>query len=167
MHAEAMEFVSRALIGKKFDRVVEIGSRNINGSVRPLFIGKVEDDYWGIDLHEGPDVDEVADASDWAPQGLVDCVVCCEVLEHAPNVEHLVEKVSQWLSPGGWFLMTCAAPDREPHSSIDGGPLRPGEFYSNIEPTGFQELLDIYGLYVERMEYDMVRGDLRVVAQRR
>lgn len=167
MHAEAMEFVSRTLIGKKFSNVVEIGSRNINGSVRGLFSGKAGESYWGIDLYDGPDVDEVADAVDWRPEGKVDCVICCEVLEHAPDVNGILKMVSESLSAGGWFIMTCAGPGRKPHSSIDGGPVRPHEHYANVAPAGFQELCEINGLYIDQIEHHEGRGDLYAVAQKR
>ena len=42
--------------------ILEIGSYNVNGKVRDLFLGSVK--YIGIDLQEGPDVDIVMDGHD-------------------------------------------------------------------------------------------------------
>jgi hypothetical protein len=58
---------------------LEVGSLNVNGSVRPLFTGP----YVGIDMQAGSGVDMVLNAHDL---GMVsnrfDCIVCTEMLEH-------------------------------------------------------------------------------------
>lgn len=66
--------------------VVEVGSLDINGSVRPLLRGVGH--HHGLDLVAGPGVDEVADASTWVPPRAYDLAVSAEVLEHATLAGH-------------------------------------------------------------------------------
>ena len=129
MHIEAYAYAVKHLAGKRFGDVVEVGSRDINGSVRSLLDCKT---YTGIDLAAGPNVDVVGDAFDMNHP--CDLVVCMEVLEHEARAEELVAHMATWLRPGGAMLLTAAGPGRADHSAHDGGPLRPGEHYANIDP---------------------------------
>lgn len=130
MHAEAREFVAQAVAGHTFARVLEFGSRNINGGVRDLFDCT---EYVGLDIAPGPDVDVVGDAADWERSGF-DAVVCCEVLEHTPDGKAIIAAARRALVDG-LLIVTCATDPREPHSATDGGTLRPGEYYANVSPT--------------------------------
>lgn len=113
-----------------FDVVVEIGSRDINGSVRDLFPSS---SYTGLDLYEGPGVDWVGSAVHYEPDGPVDCVVCCEVLEHTPDWDLLIHVAAGWLRPKGRLIVTCAAPNRPAHSGITGAwVLEDGEYYAGL-----------------------------------
>jgi hypothetical protein len=116
-------------------RVLEIGSRNINGSVRGLFDGVV---YEGIDVAEGPGVDVVADGATYVPTLPPDCVVCCEVLEHAPTAADIVRHMGAIVAPGGSVIVTCAGPGRAPHSAVDGLVVREGEHYANVSHVDMQ-----------------------------
>lgn len=144
MHVGAMAFVgARARLLGPFMRVVEIGGRNVNGSVRGLFAEAYE--YTCIDLLPGQGVDVVDDAAGWEPLRAPDAVVCCEVLEHAPDPEALVMAAYRWLVLGGVFILTTACEPRAPHSAIDGGPLKPGEFYANVDPADLERWLKVFG----------------------
>lgn len=125
MHAEAMEFLRRLTITGP---VIEIGSRNVNGSARDAFLGL---EWYGIDSQDGPGVDCVVDAAKYWPYRLIRTVVCCEVLEHASNWRDILHNVAAW-DDDIVLVITCAGPGRKPHSAIDGGPLRDGEYYANI-----------------------------------
>ena len=141
MHEAAFHFIAH-IVQKEgpFDSVIEIGSLDINGTVRPLF-GDAE--YTGLDPQEGPGVDWVGDALDYKPKKKVDCVVCCEVLEHSPKWQAIVKKGMEWLDDDGVFLITAAGPGRKPHSAVDGSHnVRDFEHYENIRPSDLaKELL--------------------------
>lgn len=144
MHAEAFAFVKQFSTDAPID-VIEIGSRNINGTVRPLFPNA----RWvGIDLHPGPDVDVVCDMRDYAPPDSVDLVVCCEVFEHAEPWRQMISQAQSWLKPGGRMIITCAGPGRLPHSHIDGCQLRSGEYYGNISADELRRAIGADGVYV-------------------
>ncbi len=130
MHKESHDFVKECLglIGSR-ERVVEIGSRDINGSIKKLFNGS---EYIGVDLVDGKNVDVVADAAEWQPEMLQDLVVCASVLEHTPRGFALVESAARMLLPGGFFVVTTVADPWPEHSAVDGGTLRAGEHYNNL-----------------------------------
>ena len=141
MHQEALEWVQNQLAVEAPKSVIEIGSRDINGTARMPGI-----EWFGIDLVPGTGVDKVVDACYFKPEALVDCVVCCEVLEHAPDWAVMVLKACRWLKPGGCLLVTCAGPARAAHSAQDGGSLRPNEYYKNISIEMLTDLLEFGGL---------------------
>lgn len=128
MHPPAYDFIAEFSTDAAIE-VIEIGSRDINGTVRPLF---PRAKWTGLDLYAGPAVDVVCDASEWTPPQQVDMVICCEVLEHTEKWRDLIACAYRWLKPEGMFLMTCAAPGRGAHSHIDGQLLRAGEYYGNL-----------------------------------
>jgi trans-aconitate methyltransferase len=88
----------------------------------------------GIDREAGPMVDQVTDAIHYTPEMPADLVVCCEVLEHAENWRQIIRRSRQWLKPGGALIVTSAGLGRKPHS-CDGGQLREGEYYRNLDPS--------------------------------
>lgn len=155
MHTEARTYVAGVVAGAHFPAVVEVGGRWINGGVRDLVSCET---YTSLDLHPGGDVDVVIDVRDWRPPGPVDLVVCCEVIEHAEHAEGVVAACLALLAPGGRFVMTCAGPGRDPHSALDGGTVRPGEHYANIEPAEMKAWLDQLD-DVQVLHYP-TRGDL-------
>lgn len=161
MHAAALRFVEQAVNDHgPFRSVIEIGSRDINGSVRSLFKC---DSYAGLDLYDGPSVDWVGNACDYQPAARVECVVCCEVLEHAPDWEDIVGSAASWLSPGGCLIITCAGPSRRPHSGIDGKKVRPAEHYGNIETKQLTEALSTSDLRI--IVCRQLGRDIQAIAQ--
>jgi SAM-dependent methyltransferase len=136
MHPEAERWAAGQLEALAPGRVVEFGSRIVNGSARRPGIK-----WWGIDLEPGPGVDTVGDAATFDGQGWYDAVVCTEVLEHTVTWSDLLASAVRALRPGGALVLTCAGPGRPPHSAVDGGELRPGEFYGNVEPAALRAVL--------------------------
>jgi hypothetical protein len=165
MHDAAFVFVERAVAEHgPFTTVIEIGSRDINGSVRGLFSDSTS--YTGLDLVEGPLVDWVGDAEQYEPEAPVDCVVACEVYEHTPRWAKLTEAAAGWLAPGGTLIVTCAGPGRSPHSSSDGRHrLLDGEHYANIGPDELATIIEGVGLTV--LSCESKGWDTRALAIRR
>jgi SAM-dependent methyltransferase len=142
MHAAAFGYVARLVLGPPplppRRAVVDIGARDINGSVRQLFAGAR---YLGIDLEEGHGVDVVADGATYDPPFVPDTVVCCEVLEHTPAGPAILANAYRVLGPYGLLIVTCAGMGRPAHSGADGGPLKEGEHYANIGKLELREWL--------------------------
>lgn len=138
MHPGAFEFVGRYATTAELS-VIEIGSRDINGSVKPHFPNAI---WTGLDLYPGPGVDFAIDALDYEPADRVDLVVCCEVMEHSAQWTELIDQAWEWLLPKGRIIITCAGPGRDPHSAIDGGQLHPDEYYANISQQEMREALE-------------------------
>lgn len=157
MHDEAMAFVKSCVEDRFYPLVYEFGARNVNGSVRDVIFAE---EYWGIDLAPGAYVDEVANAAHWRAEEKADLVVCCEVLEHAPEWGEIIKSAYENLRLGGKFIMTCATWPRAPHSAVDGGPVRPGEWYGNIDPDAFRNRTYDVGFVKREVEIHQDRGDL-------
>jgi hypothetical protein len=169
MHAACATFVAEAIerhdrLHGPFRRVLEIGSRNVNGSVRSLF-GPC--DYVGIDLDVGEGVDFQHDATTPWPDWLADfdAIVCTNVLEHVLSWTAIVNNAAKAMPRGGWFIVTAPGPDFPPHSAVDGCELRPGEWYAGIRGTGLITALQLIGLDVEVAHFDPM--DTRAVGIKR
>jgi hypothetical protein len=139
MHRQAFDFIAaRARDLGRVGFVLEIGARNINGTVRNLFDAER---YVGLDVSPGPGVDVVASGADYVPDARPDVIVCCEVLEHTEEAPAICRRSIDNLAPGGVLLLTMAGTGRAPHSAIDGCDLREGEFYRNVSAADLQEWL--------------------------
>jgi len=83
--------------------VLEVGSLDINGSVRDLFGGP----YVGVDATPGPSVDRVMDAHRLAfPDGTFDAVICCEMVEHDAAFWLTLAEIGRVLRPDGALILT-------------------------------------------------------------
>jgi len=164
MHLAALVFVDEhAPPGPGFDlRVLEFGSRDINGSVRQVFRRAAR--YVGVDVSEGPGADIVADAATVDVPGAWDVVVCCEVFEHADDetCAGMCANAYRHLKPGGVFIATMAGLGRAEHSAVDGGPLQPGEFYRNVDRPTLSGWLVAAGFTAYKT--DVLGDDIRCVA---
>lgn len=163
MHPEAFRWVEQVCVGGRFDLVVELGSRDVNGTIRDLFDC---DEFVGVDIDEGPGVDVVCDAADFMPERPAGCVVSTEMLEHTPRARESVLQAFRMLAPGGVFVMTAAGPGRHPHSAVDGMALRDGEHYENIDPDRLTSWLNEAGFVRYRVDVQRRPADIRCVAYR-
>lgn len=138
MHAEAYQWVTKHATPDKVT-VLDIGGRDINGTVSDLFPNATV--YRVLDIADGLNVDIIADAATWTPDREYDVVVCCECFEHTQLWREICATAYRACRPGGLFIATMAGPGRSEHSAVDGrGRLYPGEHYANIHP---RELLDV------------------------
>lgn len=167
MHIEAFGWFTSALASlPERRRVLEIGSRNINGSLRdafPYFPGPAR--YIGIDVAPGPCVDAVASGADYEPPWAPDTVLCAEVLEHVPDAEAeaICQNALRVLEPGGYLLLSAAAEPRAPHSAIHGGKPEPGEFYRNVTARHLRDWLRGFDCLKGSVH---PRGDIYVLARK-
>lgn len=109
MHASVMNYVRDTIThyNLKGKRVLEIGSFNVNGSVRDLF---ETDDYLGVDMREGPGVDAVCNAHDipyHIPQVEFEVIVCTEMLEHDDRFWETMTVIGYMLERGGLLILTA------------------------------------------------------------
>jgi SAM-dependent methyltransferase len=108
--AEMREWLPRwGLSGK----VLEVGSLNVNGTIRAWVPVTV-----GIDLRQGKGVDKVMDACDLPkeyPAHYFDHVVSVDALEHARNWKGFVQGMWQVLKPGGLCVLAACAPGKGHH----------------------------------------------------
>jgi len=165
VHPEAYYFFLSSLRTlPKRGAVVEIGARNVNGSLRQLFIENPPPVYVGVDIAPGPLVDVVADGAEYTPLFAPDTVLSAEVLEHTSQAEAICRNAYQMLAPGGVFIVSAAADPRAQHSAVDGGGLREGEYYRNVNPQELREWLSLSGFHIHSVQHDTNRGDVYAVA---
>jgi hypothetical protein len=134
--------------------VIEIGSLDINGSVRDFYNAKT---YIGIDLSEGPGVDQVAEGQDVDfPDDCFDVAVSAECFEHNPywletfiNMHRMAEK---------FVIFTCASEGRPEHGTTrttpDNSPFTlKWDYYRNLVEADFTSNLDLENMF-EEYEFD-------------
>ncbi len=119
--------------------VLEIGGRNVNGTVRDCFPNA--DPYIGLDMQDGPGVDVIADATCWEPDREYDIVISTGMLEHLERWRDIIATAYRALRPGGRLILTCAGPGWQRHGA-NGEGLQPGEWYQNIEPADLWKCFD-------------------------
>jgi hypothetical protein len=124
------------------------------------------DGYLGIDLQDGPGVDVVADAATFRPDRRFATAVCCEVLEHTPEAEAIIAGAAAALAVGGLLIVTCAGEGRLPHSAVDGGPLRPGEYYQNRTEADLETWAAAGGIAPLARPYEPGPGDVYFVGRK-
>jgi SAM-dependent methyltransferase len=161
VHEGAYSFVRSVAGQRPSGLVVEIGGRNVNGTIRDLF---KDERYISTDKYDGPGVDIVADGTTYVPPEPAACVVCCEVLEHTPDAETICRHAHDILATGGVFIVTTAMHPREPHSAIDGSTLRAGEYYGNVDERRLLRWLVMFDRVTIEQHAD--RGDIYAIAHK-
>ncbi len=148
-------------------RVLEVGSLDINGSIRALFSNC---DYVGIDVAAGVGVDVVCEGQNYdAPDNSYDVVISCEVMEHNPYWPQTMKNMIRLCNPGGIVIMTCATLGRREHgtarTSPDASPLTVElgwNYYRNLTIRDFHKEGATKGL-AYAFSYDWESRDLYLV----
>tara|TARA_S200002703_G_scaffold6204_1_gene6917 strand:- start:443 stop:982 length:540 start_codon:yes stop_codon:yes gene_type:complete len=142
--------------------VLEIGSLNINGTIRDLFHNC---DYLGVDVGPGKDVDLVAHGEhlDFADDSY-DVTVSAECFEHNP--EWAATFQNMWRMSNTYVFFTCASTGRPEHgtrrSSPGSSPLTTGwDYYRNLSQEDFETEFAINEMFDEyQFDYNPQSQDL-------
>ena len=128
-------------------KVLDVGSLDINGSNRELFINC---EYVGVDIAEGKNVDIVSIAHELNhPDKCYDTIISTEAFEHDMYYEKTIQNIIRMLKPGGLFIFTCASIGRGEHGTLKNGPdAAPllknfGEwanYYKNLVESDFRKI---------------------------
>lgn len=157
-HAQHLQFVQMAAkhLADDFSQlsILEIGSYNVNGSIRPFFPGSA---YVGVDIIAGPDVDVVCPGEDIEdPDDTYDLTVSCECFEHNPKWLETFVNMHRMTKPGGVVLFTCATTGRLEHGTKRTLPTSsPGNqevgwnYYRNLTERDFRSHLPFAELFNE------------------
>lgn len=103
----AGEQISRADVAGKL--VLEVGSLDVNGSVRQIIEPLAPAAYTGIDIEPGPGVDELCDVGqlmDRYGRDQFDLVLSTELVEHVRDWRTAFSNLKGVLRPGGQILVT-------------------------------------------------------------
>jgi hypothetical protein len=161
VHAEAFAWVAQHATQDEVT-VLDIGGRNVNGSIRDLFPNASR--YVAVDIREGDGVDVVADAATWVPDAEYDVVVSTETFEHTPTWPDICLTAFKATKSGGKLILTMAGPGRPGHSAVDGSLLRPGEYYGNVDPEHLRHVLITAGFNDVVVDFRISPADTRAVA---
>lgn len=99
-------------------QVLEVGSMNVNGTVRPYVESLNPKGYWGIDMREGPGVDDVLDCQNIAlayGSNSYDIVISTEMLEHAEYWQDCIWNMVEVLTTNGILILTTVSPGFPKH----------------------------------------------------
>jgi hypothetical protein len=125
--------------------VLEIGSYNVNGSLREFFNCS---DWVGVDLVEGPGVDIVSSGHEFKSDKKFDVVVSSECFEHNPHYGNTFVNMVNHTSAGGLVSFTCASTGRAEHGTSrtsladsPGTAFLNWDYYKNLEETDFDSSL--------------------------
>jgi SAM-dependent methyltransferase len=140
MHASVTKWVSGLLSDGRVPMlnrsVLEIGSLNVNGSVRSLFSASSR--YCGVDLRPGDGVDRVMNAHSLEfAAGEFDVVISTETLEHDSHFWLSVGEMGRVLSPGGFLIITARGNGFPEHAF-------PDDFY-RFMPSSFRVIFNMAG----------------------
>jgi SAM-dependent methyltransferase len=145
-------------------RVLEVGSLNINGTARDFFDNCA---YVGVDVAAGNDVDIVAQGQDLTyPDNSFDIAISGECFEHNPHWQATFNNMKRMTRTGGLVAFTCASDGRPEHgtsrSDVGSSPLTVGlgwDYYRNLGEADFTQDdlagFSSYAFYDNRVNLDL------------
>jgi hypothetical protein len=145
MHQSVMEYVqgvANATPNYPNQSVLEVGSFDVNGSVRRIFAGLP---YIGVDIRPGPGVDRLILPEDkWGEDFQVGIVVSTEMLEHDRDPWWSVQQMYSALVLGGSLILTCRGYDERGCFPIHD---HPGDLW-RFSVDGVKVMLESVGFFV-------------------
>ncbi len=155
-HPQQLEFVNS--VKNQFENyfsnssVLEIGSLDINGSVRQFFN---DCRYVGIDVGEGPGVDIICEGQKFNdPDSSYDVVISCECFEHNPYWAETFSNMIRLCKSDGLIIFTCATTGRKEHgtsrTSPADSPLTIGigwDYYKNLTEDDFKSKMNFENFF--------------------
>lgn len=144
-------------------RVVEVGSLNINGSVRQFFSQPTL--YVGCDLGPGPGVDIVCRGHELTFRDeSFDVAISCECFEHDKDWQKTFKKMVDLTKYMGLVIFSCATTDRPEHGTTQSSPADApftNDYYKNLTERDFLDAFDLekwfyrYEFLVNRESHDL------------
>lgn len=137
MLPEVREWVA-AVVAEKSPQapVLEIGSYDVNGTVRDLF----PEPYVGLDMRDGPGVDLVMDMIDNVLEPIFNTIVCCEMLEHCQEPIQALRNARESALPGAIFIGTWPYKFDEHDYPSDYWRVTRSGFRYVLEQAGFEHI---------------------------
>lgn len=168
-HASQKEFITHciyrhALIVSNSNRILEVGSQDINGAIRDYFPEASEKQWIGLDIGSGPGVDftipgELIQVSN----GWADISFSTECFEHTRQWKEILLNMIRATREGGLVILTFAGHGRAAHGTIDSelesSPFT-GDYYKNISLSTLDSEFDL-NMYFKRyaVEISFDSGD--------
>ena len=111
MHDSVMDFGRKMITRERVEgkRILELGSRDVNGSLRSMVMAFGPSEYLGVDKVMGRGVDLVADIERLNSFAVCDGVICTEMLEHVGKWWVVLQVISRAIEKG-WAIVTTRSP---------------------------------------------------------
>lgn len=130
-------------------RILEVGSYDVNGSIRGLFPAASE--FVGVDLTDGPGVDVVGYGHQIDhPDATYDVTLSGECFEHDPHWSQTFRNMVRLTRPGGLVAFTCGSFGRPEHgtgrtliSDSPGTQAQGLDYYRNLDQGDFVSTLPL------------------------
>jgi hypothetical protein len=160
------QFISSVEPFYKQSRVLEIGSYDVNGSVRSNF--KYVHEYIGVDLIPGPSVDIVSKGHLYRDKSKFHIVLSVESFEHNSDWFKTFINMVNLADQDAIVIFTCATKGRLEHGTYRTDPFSsPGtasidnSYYRNLGIDDFEKIPDFdkyfisHGFYVNHLTKDI------------
>lgn len=137
MHDSVLKWVNKKVIEYDLEnrKVLEVGSLNVNGSVREFFKGE----YTGIDMQSGLGVDKIMNAHELEfNDGEFDVVISTEMLEHDDEFWKSLKEMARVLKSKGYLIITTRGNGFPEHGN-------PNDYY-RFMPQSLDRLFQIFGI---------------------
>jgi len=165
--------------------VLDLGARDVNGSLRPHVEAMRPARYVGVDLEAGKGVDEVCDAGAVDRrfgEAAFDLVLSTELLEHVRDWRAAVRAMKRVSRPGGTLILTTRSKGFRYHGyphdfwryetddlraifgdleilALEPDPSSPGAFLKARKPEPFRERdladVELYSIILRRRVRDV------------
>ena len=130
-------------------RVLDIGSLDINGSARGLFRGGV---YIGIDIGPGKGVDTICRGHEFRSDLPFDVIISGECFEHDEFYSETLKNAVSLLRCGGLFVFSCASTGRGEHGTKRTSPKDApfvGDYYKNLTECDIRAVIPVNDIFKE------------------
>ena len=172
-------------------RVLEVGSKDVNGGLKLVVQSWEPGEYVGVDIENGPGVDRICAVEDLVEEfgaGSFDIVIATELLEHVRNWRTAITNMKEVCKPGGTMLITTRSYGFPYHGypadfwrfelndvrtifsdcailALERDPESPGVFVKVKKPeqfiAGSLEVHELYSIVVGRRVREVTARDLR------
>jgi SAM-dependent methyltransferase len=98
--------------------IIEVGSLDVNGSLRPYLVSLRPKLYIGVDINAGSGVDEICSAEELVShfgEEKFDVLISTELLEHIRNWRIAISNMKRVVKPRGVILITTRSRGAEYH----------------------------------------------------
>lgn len=132
-------------------RVLEVGSKDYGNTIDFRSILNA-DEYIGVDLESGKNVDQVVNFEDGIGelQGSFDLVILCSILEHSKKPWLIAANVQRVLSPNGLIFLA--------HPWVWRYHKYPDDYY-RFSPSGIKALFDEISFWLDPLYSTNKPGD--------
>lgn len=143
------QFVNFTYKGFLDENILEVGSFDINGSVRNI-CASTSKEYIGVDWRAGPKVDVVCLAHDMVFDSKFKAVLSASMLEHDPHYEKSLPTMCGLVRSDGMLALSWGSA-RNPMHCREEAP--DGEFHK-LPVNKVLTILEAYGFHLQVLVYD-------------